>query len=271
MKLPPTLSASMLLVPASLFGASTPLTDFKIEVDLTNTSGTRASFPVRCLGGCDWDEMVIECAGGEAVCHATIEARIHADALPPRETEVRPISGTVCLGLAMTSVDVAASMGLRAGTTTSEKGTVVARVIESSPADLAGFEPGDLVRTFNSVPVNEAADGYFAIQSMAPGQPFEATVDRNGALVHMRGSLGMSTTANTCAPADSRLLQVPAVTLEELTPPFELVMDAPNWKVNAWCLRGCAWTEAGLSQFGPGVVERSIVMDQNELRPREVR
>jgi len=259
----------MLLVPVCLFADSSPLSDFRIEVRLTNTSEAHTSIPIRCLAGCDWEEMIIECSEGESVCHAMIEARIHSDAPVDRPMEVRPISGTVCLGTGTTSLEAAVSMGLRTRSGSSnERGPVIAQVAEGSPAKLAGFEAGDLVTSFNGVPVQEGGEILNAIHSMVAGQQFAATLDRNGTFVEARGSLGMRTTANTCVPTDARLLRTPSITPEELEPTsFKLVMDAPQWRVTATCFRGCAWNESGFGGRDGPHHHQPIVVDQNELRP----
>jgi hypothetical protein len=260
-------------MPSSEFAESSPLSDFRIDVTLTNTSDAHTSIPVRCLSGCDWEQMIIECTGGESVCLATIEGRIHSDAPSDLQMGVRPISGTVCLGTASTSLEAAISQGLRAPAGPNVdvgRGSVIARVTDASPAALAGLQVGDLIVSFNGVPIREASEILGAIQSMAAGQQFKATLDRSGSLVEARGTLGMLTTAKTCVPADARLLETPAVTPEELEPTaFKLVMDAPNGSITATCSRGCVWEEAGIKGFAApdDLHHETIVMDQLELRP----
>jgi len=143
-----------------------------------------------------------------------------------------------------------------------EQGSVVGGVAADAPADLAGFKIGDLVSSFNSLPILSGEDLFNALQGMTAGQPFQATLQRDGEIVHVKGELGVQTTAHTCRPADAQLLET-AIAADDL-PSFKLVISAPNWRFTARCLNGCVWGEVGLSEFGPDP-RPSIVLDQEDL------
>jgi len=268
----PGASILMLMPFAYVAADSYASASFKIEVELTRQSAAQASYPVRCLEGCDWEATTIECPGGDRVCRAVIAARSPAgfsDQASAPPSEIRALSGTVCLGLGTRSIETA----LRTGELGQEwsgprSGLLVVDVVAGSPADLAGFKQGDLMTSFNAVPVERTADAYDAVQATTAGQLFEATVDRNGTLLHIAGALGMLTTAGKCAPADARLLQSPAVTAADMiSAPFRIVLFVPDSRFELTCLEGCTWGGLGMSRCPVFGQEKlcAIAADQQDV------
>ncbi len=249
MKLPRVSTPWILLVPCCALAASGTPSDFMIQLEVNNPGGIHISFPVQCTRGCDWDTTIIDCAAGEAICRGTVEGRRAMPSLQTRPNEIRAISGTVCIGIGITSVEAARMHGLPVDESAGDQqGAVVAGVGDGTPADLADFEVGDLLNSFNSVPILRGEDFVNALQGMAAGQSFEATLLRNGSILHVKGELGMQTTAHTCRAVDSRVIQA-AIAPEEL-PPFELVIAVTEWRITASCLEGCMWQESGYSAGG---------------------
>src|SRR4029453_11096425 len=164
------LTASLLLSVCT-FAADTP-SNFRIEFELSNPSGSQVSIPVRCTKGCEWQQTNIDCPQGETVCHATLHAKNHPDSYQEVEIPkpVRPIAGSNCLGVALTSARAESSEGV--------KGARITKVLAASPAAQAGFQSGDRVTAFNTARVGQASDLYEAVRATQAGQPFEATVDR---------------------------------------------------------------------------------------------
>jgi len=64
---------------------------------------------------------------------------------------------------------------------TEVNGLVVADVVDGTPAALAGIQQGDLVRTLNGTPINNAIDFYRAINE--PGKKFDFNLERQGKTV----------------------------------------------------------------------------------------
>jgi hypothetical protein len=236
------LTASLLL-PVWASAGDAP-SKFRIEFELSNPSGTQVSIPIRCTKGCEWQQTSIDCPQGETVCHATLHAKNHPDSYQEVEIPkpVRPIAGSNCLGVALTSA--------RADSTQGVKGARITNVLASSPAAQAGFQSGDVVTAFNTVPVGQASDLYEAVRATEAGQPFEVTIDRQGSRVNISGIMGVQTTSDTCVRPDAPTLQGPAVTQEGLNPaPFTLIFSLNQLmhvRVKATCFEGCAWDELGL-------------------------
>jgi hypothetical protein len=239
------LTASLLTSVCAL-AADTP-SNFRIEFELSNPSGNKVSIPVRCTKGCEWEQTSIDCPQGETVCHATLHARSHPDSYQEVEIPkpVRPIKGSNCLGMALTSAGEGDPMS------NGVRGAVITKVLAASPAAQAGFQSRDVVTAFNAVSVGKASDLYEAVRATEAGQPFEATVYRQGSRVTIAGIMGVQTTSDTCVHPDSQSLQGPAVTQDELkAAPFHLTFYFNgSIELKAACFEGCNWS--GLS-FGGG-------------------
>ena len=60
------------------------------------------------------------------------------------------------------------------------KGALVAEVVPDSPADKAGLETGDVIKTFNGKPVNDARHLKLTVATVPPGEKVKAEVLRDG-------------------------------------------------------------------------------------------
>jgi hypothetical protein len=242
------LTASLLTSVCAL-AADTP-SNFRIEFELSNPSGTQVSIPVRCAKGCEWGETSIDCPQGETLCHATLHARAHPDSYQEVEIPkpVRPIKGSNCLGVALTSAGEGNPLS------NVPRGAVITKVLAASPAAQAGFQSRDIVTAFNTVSVGKASDLYEAVRATEAGQPFEATVYRQGSRVTIAGIIGVQTTSDTCVHPDAQTLQGQAVTQEEAkAAPFALTfhLQASSVRLEATCFEGCAWHQLGLRAGEP--------------------
>lgn len=237
--------------------------NFRIEFELSNPSGTQVSIPVRCTKGCEWQQTSIDCPQGETVCHATLHAKNHPDSYQEVEIPkpVRPIAGSNCLGVALTSA--------RAESSQDVKGARITKVLASSPAAQAGFQSGDVVTAFNTVPVGQASDLYEAVRATEAGQPFEATINRQGSRVNITGIMGVQTTSDTCVHPDAPNFQRPAVTQHEMKPtPFTLTFSfnqLMHLKGTATCFEGCLWDELSLGGGEPSArISTPLQVDLDE-------
>src|SRR5262245_37841711 len=251
-----------LLLPVIAVAGTAP-SNFRIEFELNNPGGAQVSIPVACKKGCEWQQTRIDCPQGETVCHATLHAR-NPDSYQEVEIPkpVRPIKGSNCLGVALTSVRADA-----AGASQGASGARITKVLAGSPAAQAGFRSGDVVTAFNTVPVGQASDLYEAARATDAGKPFEASVERQGSRMTVTGIMGVQTTSDTCVVPDSGTLEGPALTPEESKPvPFTLTFDFnPSLDLIAKCLEGCAWDELSLPRGGgPVQTEIPLLIDLDE-------
>jgi serine protease Do len=69
-------------------------------------------------------------------------------------------------------------------------GALVSGVSARSPAAEAGFEPGDVVVTFDGEPVEDSSRFRNAVAAAGPDRPFAMEVLRAGTKIELRGTLG---------------------------------------------------------------------------------
>jgi serine protease Do len=100
-------------------------------------------------------------------------------------------------------------------------GALVAMVEENSPAAKAGLQVEDVVTSFNSQPIDKAADLRDAVSRVAPGRSVPLTVRRGGKDVNLNGTVEsapgakIAAEAAPAAPAQGKLgIQVGALTPE---------------------------------------------------------
>nr|WCC90959.1 magnetosome protein MamT-greigite [Desulfobacteraceae bacterium] len=86
-------------------------------------------------------------------------------------------NSTAYLGIEIQEIDkiMAQAMSLR-----SEKGVVVTHVFPSSPADLNGLLPGDIVLRFDRKIVKDTSDIQDQLKEIAPGDVIKIVIDRDG-------------------------------------------------------------------------------------------
>lgn len=65
---------------------------------------------------------------------------------------------------------------------TEEEGVLIVRVVNNSPADQAGFQPGDVIATVGGEAVKEAADVQEKVEKSLIGEPLLVEVNRKGRL-----------------------------------------------------------------------------------------
>jgi hypothetical protein len=240
------LCSSMLLLAATMLQAADASSgaDFRIEVLVHQSAPGPKSIPVRC-NGCVWNAQTIECPAESKYCRVIVDARNGIEpavAETGRSDEIRPVSGTVCLGLATGRPQQAdTSSGTPAG-------LAVMEVVAGSPAELAGFKAGDLLTDLNSMPMRRGMELRGAVQKLAAGDGFDATVYRDNGPVFLRGRLGVMTTADKCMPADPELLAKPAVAGPAVAKaPFTLAFDDLG-EADLRCLSGCPWRTSAACQ-----------------------
>jgi S1-C subfamily serine protease len=69
-------------------------------------------------------------------------------------------------------------------------GALVSGVSARSPADEAGFEPGDVIVAFDGKPVGEWSRFRHDVAAAGPDRPFAVEVVRRGTKMELRGMLG---------------------------------------------------------------------------------
>ena len=230
--------AVLLLLAATLQAAEPAPADFRIEVFIHKQTAAPTSTPIECLYGCAWQTQIIECPAETKECRVIIDGRFGVEPWTPElrgpET-ILPVSGSICLGF---SPGMPRVTGEHDAT---PAGILVRRLEAESPARLAGFQEGDVLVSFNSQPVRieEPYNPADMFQGLAAGDRFEATLDRNGALIQVNGHLGTRTSVGKCLPADPELLAMPPM---DVTPgtPFSLALDALE-NAELRCLEGCPW------------------------------
>ncbi len=91
------------------------------------------------------------------------------------------------LGVHLQPIDeaLARRLGLK-----DNRGALVAGVLRRSPAEKAGFEPGDVIVQFNGKPVEDADDLTFAVGRIEPGTKVKALVIRDGRQMELEITLG---------------------------------------------------------------------------------
>lgn len=228
------IGASMLLLSTTLQADdSSAAASFRIEVIVHKDTSAPTSIPIECPYGCAWDDRTIDCPAETKECRVIIDGRLGIEPWTKEAVGVQavlPWSGTVCLGLVAPNPE---PIELDRSTTS---GAIVRRVETGSPAEVAGIKVGDLFGGFNGVRVRRAEDLHEAIQRAEAGQPFEATLNRNGEEIHVSGHLGIFTTAG-CLPADPQLLAMPSAE----PPPIPFSISIPDLRIpiELRCLEGC--------------------------------
>jgi hypothetical protein len=230
--------ALILLLATTLQAAEPAPANFRIEVLIHKQASGPTSTPIECLYGCAWQTQTIECPAETKECRVIIDGRFGVE---PWSQELRgpetilPVSGSVCLGF---------GPGMPRGTgehDAAPAGILVRRLEAESPARLAGFQDDDVLVSFNSQPVRiqEPFNPAEMFQGLTAGDKFEATLERNGALIQVTGHLGTRTSVGKCLPADPGLMAMPPMDITPETP-FSLALDAlENAEVR--CLEGCPW------------------------------
>lgn len=199
---------------------SSAAASFRIEVLVHKDASAPACIPVQCLYGCAWDKQTIDCPAATKECRVIIDGRFGIEPWTKEAVglqTVLPWSGTVCLGFT--------------------GGQIVRQVDAGSPAERAGIKTEDIFASFNGVTVEGPEDLREMIKRMEAGQPFEATLKRNGIEIQVNGHLGIHTTAG-CRPADPELLAMPAAEMPAMAP-FSLSIDDLRIPIELRCLEGC--------------------------------
>ena len=75
-------------------------------------------------------------------------------------------------------------------TITQERGVLVMRVFDNSPADQAGLLRGDIIQKINGVPIKEASKVQELVEASAVGSVLELEVTRNGQTQNIQVRLG---------------------------------------------------------------------------------
>jgi PDZ domain len=223
----------LVLTTASQAATESGAAGFRIEVLVHKAASDSASIPVECLYGCAWDKQVIDCPAEAKECRVIIDGRFGIEPWSKDATGVQtvlPWSGTVCLGL----------LG----------GTNVRKVEAGSPAELAGIKTGDLFAGLNGVSLERPEDLHDMVKRMEAGQPFEATLKRNGMEIQVSGQFGIWTTAG-CRPAAPELLALPGAELLPMAP-FSIAIDDLTIPIELKCLEGCdLWRPMPVSACPP--------------------
>jgi serine protease Do len=79
------------------------------------------------------------------------------------------------IGVQVQQIDYAKAKGLGLQDT---RGALVAAIVDGSPAQKAGIEVGDVIRSFNGIPINDSSDLPPLVGAMAPGSRAKLTVLR---------------------------------------------------------------------------------------------
>jgi membrane-associated protease RseP (regulator of RpoE activity) len=283
MRHPLILSACLaVLLPVPGVAAETEAVDsFVLDISLPQLPQSAYTVAVRCQTGCLWTDKVIECPTGRP-CHAVIASSNVVDSiekLERHEVEARAIAGSVCLGLQTKSDPPPREYSQRCQETTDQRGNpsteceaeevptpdtrvILTAVTAGSPAEQAGLRAGDVVATFNGVPMRVRTDLFRAIERMRAGQSFEASLRREGAAVVVRGRLGIRMSDQGCAVADEKLLR----TAQKLEPaPFLVEVDGFVAGTEIHCVQGCSWAIGPYSTSGPPETRFSATFDQNDV------
>jgi serine protease Do len=79
------------------------------------------------------------------------------------------------IGVQVQQIDYEKAKGLGLQDT---RGALVAAIVDGSPAQKAGIEVGDVIRSFNGIPINDSSDLPPLVGAMAPGSRAKLTVLR---------------------------------------------------------------------------------------------
>ncbi|HVI26445.1 MAG TPA: DegQ family serine endoprotease [Xanthomonadaceae bacterium] len=102
------------------------------------------------------------------------------------------------IGVRVQQIDAERARGLKLPDT---RGALVAAVEPGSPAEKAGLEPADVIRSFNGVAINEASDLPPLVGAQAPGSRATLGVFRDGKTREITVTLGALDEAVADAPA----------------------------------------------------------------------
>jgi predicted metalloprotease with PDZ domain len=240
---------------------------------------------VRCTRGCDWIEKTIACPAAQDSCYAIVASSDIVDGvdqLQQRQREVRPLAGSVCLGIVTISdpkplpgpQTCEESMDEHGNSQTSctdeevpapNTRVIVRQVVEGSPAQQSGFKAGDVIVALNGVPVRGNTELHNAVQRLVAGQSFDASLKRGDTLVSARGRLGFAMSDNSCAVADEKLMHARALTAQDLEPaPFLVEFHGvPSGGIGVQCLQGCGWAIKGGTPGSSSTL--TVTFDQNGL------
>jgi S1-C subfamily serine protease len=84
----------------------------------------------------------------------------------------------------------------------STRGALVAHVEHESPAQRAGFEPGDVVTSFSSHQIYSIDELVKAVSRANSGEGFESLIIRDGEYQLLAGIVGARSPATESAPAE---------------------------------------------------------------------
>lgn len=81
-------------------------------------------------------------------------------------------------------------------TVTQDKGVLIIKVLDKSPAALAGLRKGDIIQKIAGKPVNSASDVQEQVEASAVGAPVDVEVNRNGKVETFKVRAGAFPTGN---------------------------------------------------------------------------
>ncbi|MEA5553243.1 HhoA/HhoB/HtrA family serine endopeptidase [Anabaena cylindrica UHCC 0172] len=66
-----------------------------------------------------------------------------------------------------------------------EQGVLLVRIVSNSPAAIAGFKPGDVIKTINNQPVNKVEEVQKLVENTKIGNPLQIQVERDGKVAQL--------------------------------------------------------------------------------------
>ena len=147
---------------------------------------------------------------------------------------LRNVSGSqtsVYLGMEIQNItdSMATAMNLK-----SSSGVVITRITPSSPADVSGLEPGDLIIRFDRVRIKTSSDIQETLKDEEPGDVVKVVVDRDGSIRTFYVELGsmpanyIQQSALTIPVTTTQPTTEWGCTLSSLTPELIARLSVPN-------------------------------------------
>jgi serine protease Do len=174
-------------------GQMTPFIQTDVAVNPGNSGGPLLNSAGQVVGV---NSQIYSRSGGYMGLSFAIPADVAANVAQQLKTNGKVSHGRLGIGIQGLNQSLAQSFNLP-----DSNGALVGTVEKDSPADKAGFQPGDVIRKVDNVAITDSTDVTSRIGNMAPGTKVNVEVWREGKPVALTATIGTFDDTETVAKA----------------------------------------------------------------------